>query len=111
MIKGVHAMLYSTDAEKTRAFFRDVMGLPNFDSGDGWLIFTPPEADIGVHPGDRTGHSISFYCDDINATVEQLKAKGANFTKPVWEEEWGYVATLEVPGAGEVDIYQPKYGG
>jgi len=118
MIKGVHAMLYSTDAAKTRAFFRDVLGLPHYDSdGGGWLIFTPPEADIGVHPGAGTGHAVSFYCDDIRSTVAELEARGAKFTlrpgsgqaSPVKEEDWGFVAVLEVPGAGEVDLYQPKY--
>ena len=111
MIKGVHAMLSSTDAAKTRAFFRDVMGLPFYDSdGQGWLMFTPPEADVGVHPAERPGHSISFYCDDLQATVAELKAKGATFLQPVREEDWGFVAMLEVPGAGEVELYQPKYG-
>lgn len=110
MIKGVHALLYSTDAEKTRAFFRDVVGFSYTDAGGGWLIFDAPEADLGVHPGDGSMHAISFYCDDLTATVADLKAKGASFPQPVREEEWGFVTTLAVPGAGEVDLYQPKYG-
>jgi predicted enzyme related to lactoylglutathione lyase len=109
MISGMHALIFSTDPDKTRAFFRDVMRLPYIDTGGGWLIFDAPSADLGVHPGDRHMHSVSFFCDDLPATVEDLKSRGATFSKPMWEEEWGYVAMLEVPGAGEMEIYQPKY--
>jgi predicted enzyme related to lactoylglutathione lyase len=110
MIKGMHALLYSTESEKTRAFFRDVLCLPSYDSdGQGWLIFDAPSADVGVHPGDKPGHSVSFFCDDLEATVADLEARGARFSNPLREEDWGYVAMLEVPGAGELQLYQPKY--
>ena len=85
MIKGVHTMFYSSEPEKLRTFLRDKLGLPTHDVGDGWLIFNLPEADMGVHPteaGDHPGargaasgtHDISFFCDDIERTVEALKA-------------------------------------
>ena len=35
MINGLHALIYTKDAEKDRAFFRDVLGLPNVDTGGG----------------------------------------------------------------------------
>ena len=50
MIRGMHAMFYSTEAEKLRAFLRDKLGLAATDVGEGWLIFDAPEADLGVHP-------------------------------------------------------------
>ena len=52
-IKGVHALFYTTEPDAARAFLRDKLGLPAYDSGDGWLIFHAPEADIGCHPADR----------------------------------------------------------
>jgi hypothetical protein len=110
MIKGMHALLYSTDEVKSRAFFRDVMQLPYIDTGGGWLIFDAPAGDLGVHPGDRPMHAVSFFCDDIHQTVAELEGRGARFTQPVSEEEWGFTTMVEVPGAGEVQIYQPKYG-
>ena len=109
MITGMHALIFSTDPDKTRAFFRDVMRLPNVDTGGGWLIFDAPSADFGVHPGDQPAHSMSFFCDDLNATMEDLESRGAKFSQPAREEQWGYVAMLEVPGAGEMELYQPKY--
>ena len=70
MILGLHGLLYSSDAEATRAFIRDKLKLPFSDIWDGWLIFDLSEADMGVHPVDNEGkppagtHDLSFYCDD-----------------------------------------------
>jgi hypothetical protein len=36
MISGAHVIIYSTDPEADRAFFRDVLKLPNVDLGEGW---------------------------------------------------------------------------
>ena len=47
MIKGVHTMFYSSDAEGLRIFLRDKLGLKATDVGYGWLIFDLPEADMG----------------------------------------------------------------
>ena len=108
MIKGVHALFYTTDAEAARAFIRDKLGLPYHDTGDGWLIFDAPEGDIGCHPSDQQFHKISFYCDDIEATVAELENRGVS-CGPIREEEWGRVTAFELPGGGPVELYQPKY--
>ena len=42
MITGMHAIIYSRDAEADRAFFRDVLRFSSVDAGDGWLIFALP---------------------------------------------------------------------
>src|SRR4051812_48908570 len=52
MITGVHALIYSKQADAVRIFFRDTLGLPSVDSGGGWLIFALPPAELGVHPSD-----------------------------------------------------------
>jgi catechol 2,3-dioxygenase-like lactoylglutathione lyase family enzyme len=117
MIKGVHTMFYSSDAESLRAFLRDKLGLPYTDVGEGWLIFDLPEADMGCHPADETGehgrpagsHDISFYCDDIQATIEELKAKGVEFTEGVTDAGFGLVTHFEMPGEVKVQLYQPRY--
>ena len=43
-------LLYSSDPEATRRFFREAVKLPGNDIGDGWWIFDLPEGDLGVHP-------------------------------------------------------------
>lgn len=116
MIKGCHTMFYSSDPEGLRAFFRDKLGFSGHDVGDGWLIFQLPEADLGVHPTDPSGGApsgradISFYCDDIQATVAHLKARGVEFTSDVADRGWGFVTQMAAPGGFQIQLYQPKYG-
>lgn len=114
MIRGLHAMFYSSQAAALRAFLRDKLELRGSDVGDGWLIFDPPEADLGVHPTEGEGApsgtaAISFYCDDIHATVEELRAKGVEFTRPIEDHGYGLVTFFRVPGGFEVQLYQPLY--
>jgi catechol 2,3-dioxygenase-like lactoylglutathione lyase family enzyme len=115
MIRGVHTMFYSSDVDGLRAFIRDKLGFLHCDVGQGWLIFDLPEADLGCHPEDLQygGHSgkahISFYCDDIEKTVAELKAKGVEFTKPINDEGFGRVTEFRVPGGFDVMLYEPRY--
>ena len=77
MIRGVHTMFYTSEAEALRAFLRDALGFTATDVGDGWLIFDIPEAEMGCHPTETdegevpsgTPH-ISFYCDDLEAPMK-----------------------------------------
>lgn len=114
MIRGLHAMFYSSQAEELRAFLRDKLGLKANDVGDGWLIFDPPEADLGVHPteGEEPASGtcdISFYCDDIAQTVKEMKSRGVKFTGEVKDHGYGLVTHFEVPGGFVVQLYQPSY--
>jgi catechol 2,3-dioxygenase-like lactoylglutathione lyase family enzyme len=115
MIRGMHAMYYSSEAQALRVFLRDKLGLPCTDVGDGWLIFDAPEADLGVHPteGDKPPPSgtadVSFYCDDITQTVAELMARGVEFTQAVEDHGYGLVTYFKVPGGFKVQLYQPRY--
>jgi catechol 2,3-dioxygenase-like lactoylglutathione lyase family enzyme len=114
MIRGLHAMLYTSEPEALRAFLRDRLGFPAHDVGGGWLIFDMPEADLGCHPAGAEGapsgtHDISFYCDDIRRTVAELTARGVEFTGPVVDHGYGLVTHFRVPGGFEVQLYQPRY--
>jgi catechol 2,3-dioxygenase-like lactoylglutathione lyase family enzyme len=109
-IKGVHALFYTNEPEAAREFLRDKLGLSAYDSGGGWLIFHELEADIGCHPADGPDHGISFYCEDIEATMAELSSREVEFTAPLREEEWGRVTEFELPGGGPVALYEPKYG-
>ena len=115
MIRGVHTMFYSSKPDEFRAFVRDKLRFPFTDVGGGWLIFDMAEADLGCHPADPAGGapsgtpSFSFYCDDIAATVAELKARGVEFTKPVEDHGYGLVTFFKVPGDFDIQLYQPKY--
>jgi len=115
MIKGVHTMFYTSQPEAIRAFFRDKLSFPFTDVGEGWLIFDLPEADQGFHPaedrdGARTGTpSISFYCDNIETTMAELRQRGVEFTGPVEDHGYGLVTFFKVPGDFAIQLYQPRY--
>src|SRR5262252_4154573 len=111
----MHGMIYSTEPYALRAFLRDKLELGGTDIGGGWLIFVPPEADLGVHPTDGkrppSGTAdISFYCDDIRSTVATLEARGVEFTAPIEDHGWGFVTRFNAPGNFQIMLYQPKYG-
>ena len=114
MIRGMHAMFYSSQAELLRAFLRDRLGLSGTDVGGGWLIFDAPQADLGVHPTEGSDVAsgtaeISFYCDDITQTMAEMKERGVEFTREPEDHGYGLVTYFKVPGGFEVQLYQPKY--
>jgi predicted enzyme related to lactoylglutathione lyase len=119
MIAAVHTVIYAEDAEAARAFFRDVLGWPHVDAGAGWLIFRTGPSELGVHPaagaeGDAgrprsTHHQVTLMCEDIESTVAELMQRGARFTQHIKDEGFGRTATIEVPGAGEMMIYEPRH--
>ena len=110
MITGAHAIVYSRDADADRAFFRDVLGFPSVDAGGGWLIFALPPAELAAHPADAGGrHELYLMCDEIEATVAGLEAKGVEFTRPVSDEGFGLLTSLKLPGGGELGLYEPRH--
>jgi catechol 2,3-dioxygenase-like lactoylglutathione lyase family enzyme len=109
MITGTHVIVYTTDADATRAFLRDVLDLAWVDSGDGWLIFTLPPAEVAAHPAEAPRHELFFLCDDVNSTVEELRAKGVEVISPITDQGWGLETSIAVPGAGTIGLYEPRH--
>ena len=109
-IVGTHLLIYTPEAEAARSVLADVFGFENVDTGDGWLIFRLPPAELGVHPSEGSaGHSISLMCDDIRSTVAELGAKGLTFRGPPVDTGWGVATTAVLPGGVEVMIYEPRH--
>ncbi len=121
MLTAVHTLIYSDDPAATRAFFRDVLGWPFVEEPDvpGWLIFKTGPSELGVHPTSYTHegseyshprhHSVSLMCDDIGATIAELTEKGAAFSGPVEDMGFGLGTNLDIPGAGEILLYEPRH--
>ncbi|HYT39769.1 MAG TPA: extradiol dioxygenase [Acidimicrobiia bacterium] len=109
MITGAHAIIYSPAADEVRAFLRDVLEFASVDAGGGWLIFALPPAELAVHPTDGEGqHELFLMCDDIDATIAELSAKGVE-CQPVTEQRWGLLTSLTLPGGGGLGLYQPRH--
>jgi len=110
MITGVHAIVYAQDAEATRAFLRDTLELDSVDAGGGWLIFALPPAELAAHPAETGGrHELYLMCDDIEATMAELTAKGVEFTGPASNEGFGLMTAMKVPGGGTLGLYEPRH--
>jgi predicted enzyme related to lactoylglutathione lyase len=110
VITGMHAIVFSPEAEKVRAFFADVIGLPSADAGGGWLIFALPPAELAVHPADgQVRHELYLMCDDIQATLADLRGKGVEVAQEVSDQGWGLLAAIRLPDGSELGIYEPRH--
>lgn len=109
MITGSHVIIYSTDVEADRAFFRDVLVLPAVDAGRGWLIFALPPAEVALHPSDENDrHELYFMCRDVRTLVASLQTRKVDCA-PLTEAGWGITTRIRLPGGGQIGLYQPRH--
>ncbi len=109
-ITGVHGLLYSSKPDELRAVLRDVFGWRSVEAGEGWLIFALPPAEMGVHPTDESPHhEISLMCDDITATVADLRAHGIEVRGEPQDRGFGITTTVVLPGEVELLLYEPRH--
>jgi catechol 2,3-dioxygenase-like lactoylglutathione lyase family enzyme len=112
VITGAHAIVFAEEPDAARAFFGDTLGLRAVDAGGGWLIFALPPAELACHPTapEESGrHELYLMCDDLEATVAELEAKGVEFVAPISEQGFGRMTRVRVPGGGELGLYQPTH--
>jgi catechol 2,3-dioxygenase-like lactoylglutathione lyase family enzyme len=114
-IIGAHALLYTSEPEALRATLRDVFGWKHVDAGDGWLIFALPPTELGVHPAEGPSyasgvrHQLTFMCDDMQATIRELRAKGIEVKGEPEDEGFGITVMLGLPGGVEIMLYEPRH--
>lgn len=119
MILGSHFLFYSTNPEADREFFRDVLGLPYVDAGEGWLIFAMSPAEAAIHPIDKQfsqshagqrllGAVLYLMCDDLNDFIASLGKKGVQCSE-VQTAGWGITTTIPLPSGARIGLYQPKH--
>jgi uncharacterized glyoxalase superfamily protein PhnB len=111
MINGAHAIIFSSNAEADRDFLKDVLGLGYVDAGGGWLIFALPPSELAVHPAEAGEPSQEIYllCDDIDRTVTDLEGRGITVEQPLYDQPWGRLAFIRLPGGGRLGIYEPRH--
>jgi hypothetical protein len=110
MITGAHAILYSDDADATRAALGKVLATRSVDAGGGWLLFALPPAELAVHPAEVGGRAeLYLMTDDVAATVTALQAEGIEVTRPISDQSWGLLTAIALPGGVELGLYQPRH--
>jgi predicted enzyme related to lactoylglutathione lyase len=112
MIVGLHILTFSTDPAADRAFLRDVLGWPSVEDtagAPGWLIFKTPVTELGVHPAEQpSGADLYLMCDDLDATLADLTAKGVTTTPPQ-QARFGRVSAITLPSGASLGLYQPSH--
>ena len=109
-ITGAHVLLYTSEPEAVRSILRDAFGWHHVDAGEGWLIFALPPAELGVHPSEYlVRRDLSLMCDDIRATMEELREKGIEFRSEPEDEGFGIGVTMLLPGGAELLLYEPRH--
>jgi hypothetical protein len=109
MITGAHSIVYSSDAEADRGFFKNILRFPNVDIGHGWLIFGLPPAEIAIHPSTENGpHEFYLMCDDINLFVKEMAEHKISCSE-LEDQRWGMLTYLTLPGGGKLGVYEPKH--
>ena len=109
MISGVHAIIYSKQAERLRDFFRDVLQYPSVDAGGGWSIFALPPAELAMHPAEDGYHELWLMCEDVYGTTKQLQSKGVELAMPISDRGWGFVTRLKLPSGDQIGLHLPKH--
>ncbi len=119
MIKGAHFLFYSTNADADRAFLRDILGFQGVDAGGGWLIFKVPPSEMAVHPHEENltmphgpipmaAAVLYLICDDLDATMNDLKGKGVACGR-VGQADWGRYTSMPLPSGAHLGLYQPSH--
>ena len=106
IITGMHAVVYTRDAEADRAFFRDVLGFSSVDAGGGWLIFAAPPSELACHPAESNGkHELFLMCDDLRAEMVRLGEKGIA-CGPVSDEGWVSLPQIKSVRIDDADLQE-----
>jgi hypothetical protein len=70
---------------------------------------------LAVHPAEgptyESGmrHQLTLMCDDIGATVDELRLKGVDVVGTSEDEGWGISIMLNLPGGCQVMLYEPRH--
>ena len=73
------------------------------------MVFTLPPAEVAIHPAEGNDrHELFLMCTDLKAEISALATKGVHCSE-VQEARWGSITRIQLPGGGELGIYQPKH--
>ena len=107
---GVHALIYTPEAEALRAVLTDAVGWSHVDArgrgGSSSPSLQPSSA--STQATSRTTSSRSC-ATTFATTVAELTAKGISFRGEPEDRGWGVVTTMVLPGGVDVMLYEPRH--
>jgi predicted enzyme related to lactoylglutathione lyase len=111
MIRGIHQVVLEVeDQDRALDFWTKTMGFElaqDAPYGDErWLEVRTPDKSVTVVLSLRQGErqtalemlptsNISFYCDDLPKTYEELRSRGVQFPQPPVEQPFGWWSMFE----------------
>jgi catechol 2,3-dioxygenase-like lactoylglutathione lyase family enzyme len=109
-------MLIVSDLKRSVAFYRDVFELEVEFESEGWSQVSAGTISIGLHPafdgGAPTpgGAELTFYVDNVHATVATLRERGAEIAvEPRQEEFGGLLAIVKDPDGYQIHLLQYEH--
>ena len=79
MNKGIRTVVYPVkDLAKSKAFFRELLGMEPYADDAYYVGFKVGDQDIGLDPnGHREGMTVYYHVDDIKKSLKSLVEAGA----------------------------------
>ena len=109
MITGAHTIIYSTNPEADKMFFKDILKFPYIDIGHDWLIFALRPSELAIHPSEEDSRQeLYLMCDDINEFIKEMKECKIKCSKPD-QQRWGTLTSVTLPGGGTIGVYEPRH--
>lgn len=116
MIKEVAFVAIAvSDAKEAKKFYQETLELkPSIEAMEGaWVEYDIGSTTIGVgcHPAwqpSRDGTTVAFEVDDIDATIEKLKARGVTFDMEKMETPVCWMAQFRDPSGNKLVVHKRK---
>ena len=108
-------VLIVKDMDRSVAFYRDVIGLTLEMHTPYWSSLSAGNILLGLHPeSEKTkaapgmGCSFGFEVTDIQAAVQELKAKSATMQMEPKRQDFGWLAIVDDPDGYPVQLAQTE---
>lgn len=109
----VHSVqVFVSDMERSLAFYRDVLGLPVRLTNPFLTEFDLEGLNFGLqymekqYMGNGVNVTVDFEVDDIAAKIEDLKAKGVEFTAIVLDQPYAKLAKFRDPDGNLLGLFE-----
>lgn len=114
-VTGLGGIFYKVeDPERTRAWYQETLGVGGewgamfprkADTAEAYSLLSPFKADSDYFDPSKTGFMINLRVDDLDAMMEELKAKGVEILGTQYEEYGKFAWILDCDGI-KVELWE-----